>query len=300
MSLLKRLQKNSKIEETELVTNSKYFTAKDMISTGVPMLNVAFSGSLDGGFTPGVTMWAGPSKHFKTGFALLQAAAYMETYPEAVLLFYDSEFGTPLSYFESFGIDTSRVIHSPIADMESFQFDIIAQLKEIKYNERVMILVDSVGNLASNKEIDDSLAEKSTADMTRAKKLKSIFRMVTPQLMIKNIPMVVVNHTYKTLEMYSKDVVGGGCVIKGTKIIMANGDIKNIEDVTPGELVKTMSGDKPITHVWNPETLLNGTPECYEVEFEDGYTVVCSDIHRFYKDGVWTPISELKIGDDLS
>jgi hypothetical protein len=51
---------------------------------------------------------------------------------------------------------------------------------------------------------------KSVGDMSRAKQIKSLFRMVTPHLTMKNIPMVVVNHTYKTLELYSKDVVGGG------------------------------------------------------------------------------------------
>jgi hypothetical protein len=51
---------------------------------------------------------------------------------------------------------------------------------------------------------------KSTADMSRAKQIKSLFRMVTPHLTIKDIPMVVVNHTYKEMAMYPKDIVSGG------------------------------------------------------------------------------------------
>jgi RecA/RadA recombinase len=183
---------------------------KDMIQTSIPMINVALSGRLDGGFAPGLTMWAGPSKHFKTAFSLLMAKAYMDKYPEAVILFYDSEFGTPQAYFDTFGIDPERVIHTPLTDIEQLKFDIMKQLEGIERNDRVMILLDSIGNLASKKEVEDALEGKSVADMSRAKQVKSLFRMVTPHLSLKDIPMVVVNHTYKTMELYAKDVVGGG------------------------------------------------------------------------------------------
>jgi RecA/RadA recombinase len=155
-------------------------------------------------------MWAGPSKHFKTAFSLLMAKAYMDKYPEAVILFYDSEFGTPQAYFDTFGIDPDRVIHTPLTDIEQLKFDIMKQLEGIERNDRVMILLDSIGNLASKKEVEDALEGKSVADMSRAKQVKSLFRMVTPHLSLKDIPMVVVNHTYKTMELYAKDVVGGG------------------------------------------------------------------------------------------
>jgi RecA/RadA recombinase len=181
-----------------------------MIPTTIPAINIALSGKLDGGLTPGLTMWAGPSKHFKTAFSLLMAKSYMDKYKEAVLLFYDSEFGTPQSYFDSFGIDTERVLHTPITDVEQLKFDIMKQLEGIERNDKVMIIIDSIGNLASKKEVEDALDGKSVADMSRAKQIKSLFRMVTPHLTIKDIPMVVVNHTYMTMEMYAKPVVGGG------------------------------------------------------------------------------------------
>jgi hypothetical protein len=46
--------------------------------------------------------------------------------------------------------------------------------------------------------------------MTRAKQIKSLFRMVTPHLTLKDIPMVVVNHTYMEIGMFPKAIVGGG------------------------------------------------------------------------------------------
>ena len=210
MSLLDKIKKNSTIKDASILSKSKFFNEKDMIPTGIPMVNVALSGRLDGGLTPGLTMWAGPSKHFKSAFSLLMAKSYMEKYEDSVLLFYDSEFGTPQSYFNTFSIDTERVLHTPITDIEQLKFDIMKQLETIERGERVMIIVDSIGNLASKKEVEDALDQKSVADMSRAKQVKSLFRMVTPHLTLKDIPMVVVNHTYKEIGMFPKDIVGGG------------------------------------------------------------------------------------------
>ena len=210
MSLLQKLKKNSKIEFTSELNKSKFFTAKDQVSTAVPMVNVALSGKLDGGLSSGLTVLAGPSKHFKTAFSLLMAKAYLDKYPDAVMLFYDSEFGTPQAYFDSFGIDTARVLHTPIVDVEQLKFDVVGQLEGLERGEKVIIVIDSVGNLASKKELEDALNEKSVADMSRAKALKGLFRMITPYLTMKDVPMVAVNHTYKEIGLFPKDIVGGG------------------------------------------------------------------------------------------
>jgi len=210
MSLRDKLIKNSTIEMTSTLTDSKIFTKKDMITTSVPMINVALSGSVEGGLTPGLTMLAGPSKHFKTGFALLMASAFLKKYKDGIVLFYDSEFGTPQSYFNTFNIPFDSVVHTPITDVEELKFDIMKQMKELTRDDHVMIVIDSIGNLASKKEVDDALDGKSVADMSRAKQMKSLFRMITPHLTLKDIPMVVVNHTYKEIGMFPKDIVGGG------------------------------------------------------------------------------------------
>jgi len=210
MSLLDKIKKNSTIKDTSILSASKFFTKKDMVPTSIPVINVALSGRFDGGLTPGLTMWAGPSKHFKTAFSLLMAKAYQDKYKDAVVLFYDSEFGTPQSYFDAFGIDTDRVLHTPITDVEQLKFDIMQQLNNIERGDRVIIVIDSIGNLASKKEVEDALDGKSVADMSRAKQMKSLFRMVTPHLTLKDIPCVVVNHTYMEIGLYPKAIVGGG------------------------------------------------------------------------------------------
>lgn len=290
MSLLQNLAKSKILKHSTVLNKSTLLTDITRITTKVPMFNVAFSGSPDVGFGSGITVFAGPSKHFKSCFGLLMVSSYMERFvdEDAICLFYDSEFGSSTEYFDAFNIDTSRVLHKPVVDIEELKQALVEDLNKIaeaeaetKKKQRVFIFIDSVGNLASRKEVQDVEDGKTTVDMTRAKMLKSLFRIVTPKIMMADIPCAVVGHTYDTQEMYSKKVVSGGCVVEGTQIQMADGALKPVEAITPGEYVKTLTGESEVTHAWNPETLENGTPECYEIEFEDGYKVTCSDKHKF-------------------
>lgn len=212
MSVLRdKLLKGSTIKLTSMLDDSKIFNEKDMVPTSVPMLNVALSGRLDGGLGPGLTLFCGKSKHFKSLFTLICMKAYLDKYPDATALFYDTEFGTPKAYFESLKIDMNRVVHTPITNIEEFKFDVMNHLENnINRGDKVFMAVDSIGNMASKKEVEDALKQNAAADMTRAKQLKSCFRMITPKLTILDIPMVCVNHIYMTQEMFSKAVVSGG------------------------------------------------------------------------------------------
>lgn len=297
-SILERLKKNCRIKEADVLSESSFYAEKDVTPTSVPMINVALSGSIDGGLTSGLTVLAGPSRHFKSNFSLLMAAAYLKKHSDAVLMFYDSEFGSPQSYFEGFGIDISRVLHIPIKNIEELKFDLVNQLETLESKDKVVIVIDSVGNLASKKELEDAMNEKSVADMTRAKSLKGLFRMVTPYLTLKNIPLIAVNHTYNSMEMYSKAVVSGGCLEEGTQIQLADGSNKAINEISVGEFVITRDGPRKVTHTWDPETLEDGQPDCYELSFEDGHKVVCSDTHPFLVKGEWVEAKDLEAGFD--
>jgi RecA/RadA recombinase len=209
-SLRDKLLKNSTIAQTSVLSDSMFFKDKEFIPTSIPGINIALSGDVDGGISTGLTMVAGPSKHFKTGFSLVACSAFLKKYPNGTILFYDSEFGTPESYFNSFGIPGESVVHTPITDVEELRHDLSVQLEGIERTDQVMIIVDSIGNLASRKEIDDALEGSSKADFTRAKTLKSLFRIVVPKLTMKNIPMFVVNHTYKEMSLFPRDIVSGG------------------------------------------------------------------------------------------
>jgi RecA/RadA recombinase len=297
-SLLEKLKKNSANKRVELLSESVILVEKDTAPTPVPMINVALGGHVKGGIGAGITTIAGPSKHFKTSFGLVMVAGFLDKYEDGVCLFYNNEFGAKKSYFEAYGVDTERVIHTPFSNIEELKFDIMKQLKELEEKENVIILIDSVGNAASVKEVEDALAEKSAADMTRAKQLKSLTRMITPELYLKNIPLIAINHTYQTQEMFSKTVVGGGCLVAGTKIIMTDGTTKEIENIQVGDVVKTRLGDNKVIATWNPESEgFDGKDrECLEIEFEDGYKVTCTENHKFFYNGEWVEAKDLYIG----
>ena len=210
MNLLEKIKKTTIIKDASILSNSKYFTSKDMIPTSIPAMNVALSGELDGGFVPGLTLWCGPSKHFKSMFSLIMAKSYMEKYPESVMIFYDCEFGTPEAYFDTLQLDKNRIIHIPIMNMEEFKFDCMKQLENLDRGDKVIFVVDSLGNMSSKKEMEDAIEGKSVQDMSRAKQMKSIFRMITPYLNRLDIPMVAVNHIYMEQGMYPKAIVSGG------------------------------------------------------------------------------------------
>jgi len=209
LSLLQKLKSSGSIP-AEILSESNFFKQKDFVQTPVPIINVAFSGRMDGGITSGLTVIAGPSKNYKSNLGLICVKAYMDKFKDSVCLFYDSEFGITTEYLQANGIDTSRVIHLPIEHIEQLKFDLTKKLDAIERGDRVIIFVDSLGNLASKKEIEDAQNEKSVADMTRAKQIKSLFRIITPKLTIKDIPCIVVNHTYEETGMFPKQIVSGG------------------------------------------------------------------------------------------
>ena len=229
-SLAERLMKKTSLSDASVMSKSTFFGAKETILTDVPVINLALTGYLDQGFGAGLTVLAGPSKHFKSALGLLMCAAYQKKYQDSIILFYDSEFGSSAEYFAAAGVDTERVIHIPIRNIEELKFDIMQKLEEIGKSDKVCIFIDSIGNLASKKEVEDALSEKSVADMTRAKQLKSLFRMVTPHLTISGIPMIAINHVYEEIGMFPKTIVGGGTGIMysaQTVFIIGRRQVKN-------------------------------------------------------------------------
>lgn len=212
-SLLEKMKSAGSIKHAEVMSKSAFFGDKEFVQTSVPIINVAFSGALDGGIVPGLSVIAGESKSFKTLLCLYAMKAYLTKYEDAVALVYDSEFGITPQYLSAQGIDTNRVLHIPIEHIEQLKFDMVKRLDEIKRGDRVFIMVDSLGNLASKKEVDDANEEKAVADMSRAKAIRSFFRIITPHLTMKNLPCLVINHIYKTMELYAKNVLGGGTAV---------------------------------------------------------------------------------------
>jgi len=220
-SLTNRILANSGNAFAAALSESQFFQREiDFIDTGIPMINVALSSRIENGLCGGVTTIAGESKRFKTLFGLYMLEAYQKKYPEGAALFYDTEFGVPRDYLKKFDLDWCRIVHVPITCVEELKHELSSTLdllkEEFKNGEepKLFVLIDSVGNMASRKEINDAVDGKEKADMTRAKQLKSFFRIVTASLKMMDIPCIAINHVYKDQSgsnpMFAATVVGGG------------------------------------------------------------------------------------------
>ena len=235
MTLLDKLLKAS-VTDASLLSQSKSFQEPDFIKTEIPILNLAFSGDVEKGFYHGLTIFAGESKTYKTALALFCMKAYLEKYKDAVAVFYDTEGGINEKYIQTFNIDTNRVIYIPVEHVEQLKFDIIKKLSEIEKNEKVFFLIDSIGQIASKKETDDAIDEKSVADMSRAKAIRSLLRMIVIQLNKKMLPCFMINHVYQEMGMFPKTVIPGG-----TSVVYSANTIfvitKSQEKANDGELL---------------------------------------------------------------
>lgn len=251
-----------------VLSQSPIFKDIEAVTTRVPLLNVAFSGRVTGGYVPGITVWAGPSKHFKTMFCLIQAAGFLNKHPDGVIVLFDTEFGAPLQYFQTCGIDPDRVVHIPVFTAEELRTELTRALKATERGDKVFFMIDSIGNVASNKEVNDAEADKEAADFTRAKVLKSLFRIATPHFAYKNLDMAVINHTYETIEMFSKQVMGGG---KGPYYAANNiFFLGRQQDATGQGVKKELHGYNYTIRVEKSRFVKEGSKFDVTVNFDDG------------------------------
>lgn len=209
--LIDRIIKASGNEHADTLQHSEIINNKDFFNTDIPAINIALGGELTGGMNPGVLQIVGESKSFKTLFMLLLAKGYLDKNPGAVFVLFDSEHGAAMDYFSSIGIDPNRVAHCPITTVEDLRGQINKILAETKRGDKVFFGVDSIGLLASNKEVNDAISGNEAADMTRAKALNSFFRTIVSQLPLLDVPMVIVNHSYDSIGGFipTKIVKGG-------------------------------------------------------------------------------------------
>ncbi len=208
--LLEKILANCNSDMAAIIDESQFFNDVENVPTEIPILNMAFSGRFDCGFTGGLITIAGPSKHFKSSFGLAAMKAFQTKHKDGIIVFYDSEGGITLEYMRAHGIDTRRVVHDFVTDIEELKHKMVPQLDGLDRGDPVMLFVDSVGNLSSKREYDNAIEGHTAADYTRAKELKSLTRLINGKLKIKKIPCIMINHSYQTLELYSKSIVGGG------------------------------------------------------------------------------------------
>jgi len=199
-----------------IMENSSFSEVTEWIDTGNYHLNACISGSVFGGWPNNrACSIAGPSGTGKT-FLMLN------TVREAInmgysVVYYDSEAAVDREQMKKFGIDTSKVNYQPVNTVQDFRTSVTRITKKMQDAKaagaelpKVMIILDSAGNLATAKEIDDAATGSDKSDMTRSKVLKSIFRIIMTPMADLKIPFLFTNHTYQTQDFISRQVAGGG------------------------------------------------------------------------------------------
>tara|TARA_B100001250_G_scaffold222766_1_gene191029 strand:+ start:138 stop:1169 length:1032 start_codon:yes stop_codon:yes gene_type:complete len=185
------------------------------IDTGSYLFNALLSGSLSGGLPSNkITALAGESATGKTYFALGMVKQFLDANPDAGVLYFESESAIPRELIESRGIDPKRMVILPVVTIQEFRTQAIKILDaylEQEEHKPMMIVLDSLGNLSTTKELEDTAAGAETRDMTRSQIIKACFRVLTLKLGRANVPLIVTNHTYDVIGAYmpTKEMGGG-------------------------------------------------------------------------------------------
>jgi RecA/RadA recombinase len=217
------------------------------VDTGSYAFNALLSGSLYGGVADNkIIALAGESATGKTYFTLGIVAQFLKNNPEGMVLYFDSEQAVTSEMFEGRGVDAKRVAVFPVATIEEFKtqcVNIVDKILEMDERERkpMMIVLDSLGMLSTEKEVNDSAEGKNVRDMTRAQGVKATFRVLTMKLGKARIPLVMTNHTYDVVGAYvpTKEM-GGGSGLKyaaSTIVYLSKKKEKNAEGDVVGNII---------------------------------------------------------------
>ena len=217
------------------------------IDTGSYLFNAVVSGSIFGGVPSNkITALAGESSTGKTFFCLGIVQHFLESNPDAGVIYFESESAISKEMIEKRNIDSNRMYLVPVTTVQEFRQQAIKIVDKYlaqseKERKPLMFVLDSLGMLSTTKEVDDTEQGKDTHDMTRAQVVKSIFRVLTLKLGKANVPMIVTNHTYDVVGAYvPMKEMGGGSGLKyaaSSIIYLSKSKEKDGKDVV-GNLIK--------------------------------------------------------------
>ena len=245
MDFLKDIVKEIGDDYTKLASDID--ESESYVDTGSFIFNGLVSGSIFGGVSSNkITAVAGESSTGKTFFSLAIVKNFLDNDPNAYCLYFDTESAITKSLLEDRGVDTSRLVVINVVTIEQFRSKALKAVDiylKSKTEERkpCMFVLDSLGMLSTEIEINDALEDKQVRDMTKSQLVKGAFRMLTLKLGQANIPMIVTNHTYDVIGAYvpTKEM-GGGSGLKyasSTIIYLTKKKEKDGKDVI-GNLIK--------------------------------------------------------------
>jgi RecA/RadA recombinase len=248
MNFLKQIVKESGNKFASIVEDGiEGADVAGFVDTGSYAFNALLSGSLYGGVADNkIIALAGESATGKTYFTLGIVAQFLKNNPEGMVLYFDSEQAVTSDMFEGRGVDAKRVAVFPVATIEEFKtqcVNIVDKILEMDESDRkpMMIVLDSLGMLSTEKEVNDSAEGKNVRDMTRSQGVKATFRVLTMKLGKARIPLVMTNHTYDVIGAYvpTKEM-GGGSGLKyaaSTIVYLSKKKEKNADGDVVGNII---------------------------------------------------------------
>ena len=188
------------------------------IGTGSYSLNALLSGSIYGGLPANkVTALAGEPSTGKTFYAINIVRQFLRDKADGFVFYFESESAISKQMLTDRGIDTKRVAVVPVATIQEFRTQAVKILdkyiedKEKKDRPPMLFVLDSLGNLSTEKEMQDISDGKDTRDMTRAQLVRGAFRVLTLKLGKAKVPLIVTNHVYDVVGSYvPTKKMGGG------------------------------------------------------------------------------------------
>lgn len=220
MSFLKEAIPTLKNDRAGIADDGVLSDHDGFIDTGSYILNALISGSIYGGIPNNkITTLAGKQATGKTFYALSITKQFLNSDPNAEVIYFESESSVTREMLTSRGIDTKRIGIVPVNTIQEFRAQALrlcdSYLKlDVDKRPPLLFVLDSLGNLSTDKEMEDCLDDKDVTDMSRSRLVKSTFRVTTNKLAEARIPLLVTNHIYESMKAYSSDEMSGGSGLK--------------------------------------------------------------------------------------
>ncbi len=279
-SMIGKLSKNKVIKEN-LYQNIE--REQKFISTGSLVLNILFSGRLNGGIPVGkISQIAAPSSLGKSFVGLKVSKNSQKINDEFIVIYIDSEMAFDFDFANSVGIDLGRLLVIQSNQIEDVQQQVMAITKELSKEERgnVLLVIDSWGGLVTSKSVNDAITGNDAADFTVSKKKNTFAKLLTGL----GMTVFVINQVYDcgTNKMTVKTKEGR----------------KSLADIKIGEEVLTTEGYQEVQDIFQYDDA-----PVYSIEMENGEILEFTENHKFLveRDGkqIWVPVSELVTDDDI-
>ena len=210
------------------------------IGTGSYAMNALLSGSIYGGLPQNkVTALAGEPSVGKSFYAINICRQFLDDNPNGFVFYFESESAVSNDLMAARGVDTNRVSLHPVTTIQQFRTEAVKILDEYiadksANKEPMLFVLDSLGNLSTDKEVQDIADGKDTRDMTRAQLIRGAFRVLTLKLGIAKVPLIVTNHVYDVVGSYvPMKKMGGGSGLEyaaSTIVFLSKKKDKTLDD----------------------------------------------------------------------